>query len=217
MVMISRRGMMLVLSSPSGAGKTTLASNLLASFQDDSLSMSVSATTRKPRADEKEGEDYYFVTPERFKNMRAQGAFMEHAEVFNNHYGTPRADVEKALDNGQDVLFDIDWQGAKQLAETNREDLVSIFILPPSAEILEKRLRGRARDSEEVIIQRMHAASREISHYDEYDYTIVNDRLEVALESITLILHAERLKRFRQKLDLHIKSIQTHLENKDTK
>jgi len=193
---IKRRGLMLVLSSPSGAGKTTIARALLAS--DPNLTLSVSATTRPIRPGERDGEDYFFVTPEKFETMAEAGAFLEHAKVFGHRYGTPRTMVESALEGGRDVLFDIDWQGTQQLAEQARDDLVSIFVLPPSTEELERRLRARAQDPEDVVQSRMAKASDEMSHWAEYDYVVVNYDREESLARATKILAAERLKRKRQ-------------------
>lgn len=193
---IARRGLMLVLSSPSGAGKTTLSRRLLE--RDGAISLSVSATTRAMRPGEVEGRDYHFVTPDRFEAMALEGAFLEHARVFGNRYGTPRALVEASLEGGKDVLFDIDWQGAQQLKEKMRDDLVSVFILPPSHDELERRLRARAQDSADVVAARMARAADEISHWPEYDYVIVNSDVDRALAAIQAILSAERLKRTRQ-------------------
>src|SRR5512138_4012708 len=193
---IKRRGLMLVLSSPSGAGKTTISRRLLDS--DDNLSLSISATTRPPRPGEAEGKDYYFVAQERFTAMVAGGELLEHAVVFGNNYGTPRAPVEQALEQGCDVLFDIDWQGTQQLRETARDDLVSVFILPPSTAELERRLHARAQDSDEVVRGRMAKAADEMSHWPEYDYIIINDSLEKSVEQVESILTAERLKRERR-------------------
>lgn len=192
---IHRRGLMLVLSSPSGAGKTTLSRKLLES--DPEITMSVSATTRKPRPGEVPGQDYHFLETEEFGLMINRGEFLEHAKVFDNYYGTPRAPVEEALAGGHDVLFDIDWQGTQQLNESAPNDLVKVFILPPSGQDLEKRLNSRAQDSAEVVAGRMAKASDEISHYAEYDYIIVNEVVETALEELKAILAAERLRRQR--------------------
>ncbi|MFG1348932.1 guanylate kinase [Xanthobacter autotrophicus ATCC 700551] len=186
---------MLVLSSPSGAGKTTLSRKLLAS--DDRITMSVSITTRPPRPGEVDGKDYYFVDVPTFHRMRDEGELLEHAVVFDNLYGTPRPAVEVALSAGRDVLFDIDWQGTQQLGETAQQDLVKVFLLPPTAADLEQRLRSRAQDSEEVVHQRMAKASDEISHYTEYDYIIINHEVDDSLVKLTAILQAERLKRRR--------------------
>ena len=193
---IHRRGLMLVLSSPSGAGKTTLARGLLAA--DDNIAMSVSVTTRKPRPGETDGHDYHFVATQAFGEMRNRGELLEHAKVFDNYYGTPRAPVEDALRGGRDVLFDIDWQGTQQLQEAAADDLVKVFILPPTAAALEKRLTQRAQDSADVVAARMSKASDEISHYPEYDYIIVNTDAEDSLVQLRAILTAERLKRARQ-------------------
>ncbi|MBX3509088.1 MAG: guanylate kinase [Parvibaculum sp.] len=192
---IHRRGLMLVLSSPSGAGKTTLSRRLLES--DTEIDMSVSATTRKPRPGEVNGKDYYFLSTEDFGIMRNRGEFLEHAKVFGNYYGTPRKPVEEALARGHDVLFDIDWQGTQQLDETAPEDLVKVFILPPSAQDLEKRLEKRAQDPADVVAARMAKASDEISHYQEYDYIIINENIDKAFMELQAILRAERLKRRR--------------------
>ena len=191
-----RRGMLVVLSSPSGAGKTTLTRRLLS--ENPHMSMSVSATTRPPRSGETDGVDYYFVDKSRFEAMRDEGEFLEHARVFDNYYGTPREPVEKALAAGRDIIFDIDWQGAQQLTQAAADDLVKIFILPPDMVELEGRLRSRAQDSDDVIARRMSKSEAEISHWAEYDYVIVNDELETALEQLRTVLAAERLKRKRQ-------------------
>ena len=191
-----RRGFMFVLSSPSGAGKTTLSRKLLNS--EDELTMSISTTTRPMRPGEKESVDYFFVSDERFGELVDAGEMLEYASVFEHSYGTPQDYVDSHLERGKDVLFDIDWQGTRQLAAKRREDLVSVFILPPSMEELEQRLRNRAQDSEEVVQYRMERAADEISHWEEYDYVIVNRDVEEALEQIRHILHAERLKRTRQ-------------------
>ncbi len=193
---IVRRGLMLVLSSPSGAGKTTLSRGLLSS--DDAVTMSVSMTTRSPRPGEVDGEDYIFVDPQQFGEMRNRSELLEFAKVFDNYYGTPKAPVEEALSAGRDVLFDIDWQGTQQLQEAAADDLVRVFILPPSAAELERRLRSRAQDSAEVVRARMAQASDEISHYAEYEYIVVNYDADESLECIRAILMAERLKRARQ-------------------
>ena len=193
---ISRRGLMLVLSSPSGAGKTSIARQLLA--EDANLTLSVSATTRLARPNEVDGRDYHFVSQQRFDEMIAAEAFLEYATVFGNSYGTPKADVMAVLDAGSDVLFDIDWQGTQQVANAARDDLVSVFILPPSRAALQSRLESRAQDSAEVVAARMAKASDEISHYPEYDYIVVNDDLDRSVRSVRAILAAERLRRERQ-------------------
>ena len=192
-----RRGLMFVLSSPSGAGKTTLSRRLLA--KDPGIDLSVSATTRPPRKGEIDGTDYFFVSPERFAEMVAGDELLEWATVFGNRYGTPRAPVEAALHTGRDVLFDIDWQGTQQLQQTDAaSDLVRVFILPPDLAELERRLTGRATDAQHVIADRMARARDEISHWGEYDYILINDNAETCLGEIRAILHAERLRRKRQ-------------------
>ena len=193
---IGRRGFMLVLSSPSGAGKTSIARQLLA--DDANLTLSVSATTRPARSNEVDGRDYHFVNQERFDAMVAADEFLEYATVFDNSYGTPKADVMAVLEAGGDVLFDIDWQGTQQVANAAGDDLVSVFILPPSRAALQVRLESRAQDSEEVVAARMAKASDEISHYREYDYIIVNDDLDNSVGAVRAILAAERLRRDRQ-------------------
>lgn len=193
---VARRGLMFILSSPSGAGKTTLAERLLT--KDDEMVLSISATTRQRRPGEAHGKDYYFVSEEEFTRMRDNGEFLEWANVFGHYYGTPRALVEDVLRQGKDVLFDIDWQGAQQLDEVAGEDLVKVFILPPSREELERRLRQRAQDPEDVVQKRMAKADAEMSHWAEYDYVIVNYDLDESEELLRSILFAERLKRRRQ-------------------
>lgn len=192
---IARRGLLLVLSSPSGAGKTTLARALLAS--DPGIQLSISVTTRKARPGESDGKDYVFVDDARFDKMREDGELLEWARVFGHSYGTPRKPVETALAGGQDVLFDIDWQGTQQLAEKLAGDLVRVFILPPSGKMLEARLKERAQDPPDVVARRMAQASSEISHWAEYDYVIVNNDLDDSIEGLKAILRAERLKRDR--------------------
>ena len=196
MVEISRRGLMFVLSSPSGAGKTTLSRMLLET--DPNVMMSVSATTRAPRPGEEHGKDYYFVFTEDFGLMVNRGELLEHAKVFGNYYGTPKAPVDDALAAGRDVLFDIDWQGTQQLEQNAATDLVRVFILPPSTMELERRLRARAQDSDEVVAGRMAKASEEMSHWAEYDYVIVNNDVASSFDQLKAILTAERLKRARQ-------------------
>ena len=193
---LARRGLMLVLSSPSGAGKTTISRALLK--EDDNLVMSVSATTRPRRPGEQEAKDYFFVEPVDFNLMINRDELLEHAKVFSHYYGTPRSLVEDTLRQGKDVLFDIDWQGAQQLDEVAGEDVVKVFILPPSREELERRLRQRAQDPEEVVQKRMAKADAEMSHWAEYDYVIVNYDLNESEELLRSILFAERLKRRRQ-------------------
>ena len=196
--MIKRRGMMYVMSSPSGAGKTTITRALLK--QNPSMSLSISATTRQRRAGEVHGQDYFFVSTDEFREMVDNGEMLEHAKVFDNYYGTPRAPVEKALSDGHDVVFDIDWQGTQQLAEIAREDLVTVFILPPARSELEKRLRNRSKDtmeSESDIQGRMAKAADEMSHYTEYDYVIINNNIDEAITKAQLIIDAEHIKRRR--------------------
>jgi len=193
---IARRGLMLVLSSPSGAGKTTLSRLLLRS--DRTVELSISVTTRPKRRGEINGRDYHFIDPARFDGMAAHGELLEWAEVFGHRYGTPRRPVAKALQAGRDVLFDIDWQGTQQLREKARTDLVSVFILPPTASELERRLKQRALDSKSVIGSRMAKAAGEMSHWPEYDYVIVNRDKRQAFAELRAVLAAERLKRERQ-------------------
>ncbi|RNJ62272.1 MAG: guanylate kinase [Porphyrobacter sp. IPPAS B-1204] len=193
---LHRRGLMFILSSPSGAGKTTLSRMLLA--KDAEIKLSVSATTRPPRAGEVDGVHYHFVTPERFQAMIDEDDFYEWAEVFGHRYGTPKGAIRAALKEGQDFLFDIDWQGTQQLYQKDQQDVVRVFILPPSIDELHRRLQGRATDSAEVINARMERARAEISHWDGYDYVIINDDVEVCFEKVRAILEAERMKRQRQ-------------------
>jgi len=192
---IARRGLMLVLSSPSGAGKTTIARRLLA--EDASIAMSVSHTTREKRKGEVDGKDYHFVDKETFAKMRDQGAFLEWAVVFDHYYGTTRAPVAQTLHEGRDVLFDVDWQGADALRDSAPDDVVSVFVLPPSAGALEERLKTRAADSDEVVSRRMRGASNEIQHWDKYDYVVVNFDVEQSVTAVHAILAAERLRRDR--------------------
>ncbi|MGE3703144.1 MAG: guanylate kinase [Hyphomicrobiaceae bacterium] len=193
---IARRGLLLVLSSPSGAGKTTLARRLLAAEPD--LRMSVSVTTRAPRRGEVEGEDYRFIDAAEFDRLEAAGELLEWAIVHGNCYATPKAEVISALQAGEDMLFDIDWQGAQQLKQRMGEDVASVFVLPPDGKTLEQRLRARGLDSEEVVVRRLAAAATEIGHWDEYDYVIVNTDLDASFAALSAILAAERLKRARQ-------------------
>ncbi|MBY0566783.1 MAG: guanylate kinase [Hyphomonadaceae bacterium] len=204
---VARRGLMFVLSSPAGAGKSTLARKLIE--EDQNTAMSVSATTRAPRGNEIDGREYKFVSREVFEEMADRNEFLEHAMVFGNHYGTPRAPVEALLIQGRDVLFDVDWQGARALRAAAPEDVVGIFILPPSMTELERRLRSRAEDSEETINRRMARSLDEIAHWSEYDYVLVNALLEQTLTQIRQILAAERLKRHRQMwLPLHVERLE---------
>lgn len=191
-----RRGFMFVLSSPSGAGKTTLSRRLLQ--HEEGIIMSVSVTTRPMRDGEVDGKDYFFIDDAKFQDMVAKEELLEHATVFSKSYGTPASFVSDKLAGGTDVLFDIDWQGTRQLASRCRDDLVSVFILPPSMAELEQRLRGRGLDSEEVVQYRMDRAASEIEHWNEYDYVVVNRDVDATLLQIQHILHAERFKRLRQ-------------------
>jgi len=193
---VARRGLMLVLSSPSGAGKTTLSRMLLKA--DGHIDLSVSVTTRPQRPGEVDGRDYHFIDMVRFESMVKSGKLLEWAEVFGHRYGTPRIPVEKALRAGRDVLFDIDWQGTQQLREKARDDLVNVFILPPSVTELQRRLERRAQDSRAIIAGRMAKAAGEMSHWPEYDYVIVNRDKKDAFAEVRAILAAERLKRERQ-------------------
>jgi guanylate kinase len=203
---VARRGLMFVLSSPSGAGKSTLAKKLLEA--DENMSLSVSATTRPARPSEVDGREYKFLGKEQFEEMADRGEFLEHALVFGNHYGTPRAPVEAMLIQGRDVLFDVDWQGARALRAAEPQDVVGIFILPPSMAELERRLKARNEDSADVIAKRMGRSLDEISHWEEYDYVLVNTLLETTLTQIRQILAAERLKRARQLwLKLHVERL----------
>ncbi len=192
-----RSGLLIILSSPSGAGKTTLSRRLLA--DDDAVSFSISATTRKPRPGELDGREYFFKTPEEFQAMVERGEMLEHAEVFGNFYGTPKAPVEQAISQGQDVIFDVDWQGGQQIrGSALGKFTVSIFILPPSISELEARLEKRGQDSAEVVAGRMAKSRDEISHWAEYDYVLINENLDVCEEQLRDILSAERLRKDRQ-------------------
>ena len=193
---LQRRGLMLVLSSPSGAGKTTLARRLVEI--DENLRISISVTTRPPRQNEANGKDYHFVNEDVFRSMADAGQFLEHARVFGHLYGTPIQTVNESLSNGSDILFDIDWQGAQQITEHARSDVVKIFVLPPSTGELARRLRTRAQDPERVLSERMAKATDEITHWPEYDYVIVNEDLDIATDQISNILSAERLRRHRR-------------------
>lgn len=208
---IERRGLLLVLSSPSGAGKTSLARALLES--DGDIPLSVSVTTRAPRPGEVDGRDYWFVDEKRFAALRDADELLEWATVFGNFYGTPRAPIEAALSAGRDVLFDIDWQGTQQLSERMAGDLVRVFVLPPSGQALETRLRQRAQDPPEVVAKRMAKASSEISHWAEYDYVIVNNDLAESSAGLKAILAAERLRRDRMTgLSAFVRGLQAALE-----
>lgn len=195
-VQISRRGLMFVLSSPSGAGKTTISRRLLADMQD--IEMSVSVTTRPPRPREVDGQDYYFIDRAHYDDMVVKGELLEHAKVFDHFYGTPRQAVERRLAEGKDVLFDIDWQGTRQLRDKAPDDLVSVFVLPPTLSDLEKRLRTRAQDDDATVRARMAKALDEASHWGEYDYIVINDDLTRCIGQVRAILTAERLRRVRQ-------------------
>jgi len=208
---VERRGLMFVLSSPSGAGKTTLSRLLM--DRTPGLKMSVSATTRPARPGETDGRDYHFMDDNRFEQMVKAGELLEWATVFEHRYGTPRAPVEAALSAGEDVLFDIDWQGTQQLREKAGADVLSVFILPPSAADLEKRLHSRAQDSDEVIRRRMNRASNEMSHWAEYDYIVINHDIDGAFAEVQSVLNAERLKRERRTgLTTFVRELQQQLE-----
>ena len=203
---------MLVVSSPSGAGKTTLTRRLMQ--EDNNIALSISVTTRKPREGEVDGTDYHFISKEKFLVMRDQGELLESAEVFDNFYGTPRAPVEHELENGRDVLFDIDWQGAQQIRAAMEADFLSLFILPPSGRALYERLVNRAQDTHEIIGRRMAGAEGEISHWAEYDYVIVNDDLDTAYKEICAVLRAGRLIRHRRQaaLKAHVEKLRNELK-----
>ena len=190
------KGVMLVLSSPSGAGKSSICRALL--DLDRNLYLSISTTTRKKRPNEVSGIDYNFVTLDEFEYKLSQNNFIEHAKVFNNFYGTDKSIVENKINEGKDLLFDIDWQGAQQLREKMREDIVSVFILPPSKKELERRLKERGQDTDEVVKERMSEATAEITHWAEYDYVIINEDLNLSVKPVLGILHSERMKRIRQ-------------------
>ena len=191
-----QKGVMLVLSSPSGAGKSSICRSLL--DLDKNLYLSISTTTRKKRPNEVSGIDYNFVTLDEFEYKLSQNNFIEHAKVFNNFYGTDKSIVENKINEGKDLLFDIDWQGAQQLREKMREDIVSVFILPPSKKELERRLKERGQDTDEVVKERMSEATAEITHWAEYDYVIINEDLNLSVKTVLGILHSERMKRIRQ-------------------
>lgn len=194
---LHRRGLMFILSSPSGAGKTTIARRLLEE-EGDRLKMSVSVTTRPMRPGEVEGRDYFFVDRARFDRLVEDDDFLEWAEVFGNCYGTPRAEVREGLKRGEDFLFDIDWQGTQQLYQRAQGDVVRVFLLPPSIGELERRLRSRGTDSDAVIQSRMDRARAEIGHWDAYDYVVINDDVEACFGKVRMILEAERMRRLRQ-------------------
>ncbi len=191
-----RRGLLLILSSPSGAGKSTMARRLM--DWDPTIRFSVSATTRHPRPGEEHGVHYWFHDHAAFRGLVESGGMLEHAEVFGNFYGSPRAPVERAMAEGRDTLFDVDWQGGQQIKQAMRDDVVSVFILPPSIAELEARLRARGQDAPEVIAGRMAKSEGEISHWSEYDYVLVNREVEETFDQLVAILRAERLKRIRQ-------------------
>ncbi|SPH17851.1 Guanylate kinase [Defluviimonas aquaemixtae] len=193
---MKRKGLLIILSSPSGAGKSTLAQRLMA--WDKTMRFSISATTRPPRPGEEEGREYYFRSREEFEAMVTNGEMLEHAEVFGNLYGSPRGPVEAAMAEGRDTIFDIDWQGGQQIKQAMRQDVVSIFILPPSIAELERRLRSRGQDSDAVIDGRMAKSEAEISHWAEYDYVLINDDIDRAEADLKTILAAERMRRDRQ-------------------
>ena len=204
--LIQRRGLMLVLSSPSGAGKTTISRKLL--DNENELSLSISATTRKKRPGEVDGKDYFFVSPDEFQAMVDREEMLEYATVFDNKYGTPNGPVEAGLSSGHDILFDIDWQGTQQVAAKAPNDIVRVFILPPSLKELERRLYARAQDSEDVVKGRMAKAADEMSHWAEYDYIIVNDDVDKSVSDVQAILRAERLKRDRRPgLDAFVRNL----------
>ena len=211
---MARRGLLVILSSPSGAGKSTLAKRLMA--WDDTLSFSVSATTRAPRAGEVDGSDYHFVDEPAFRKLVDDRGMLEHARVFGNYYGRPKAPVQKAIEAGRDVLFDVDWQGAQQISNSDLQDAVlSIFILPPSITELHRRLVGRGQDDAETITKRMQKSWDEISHWDGYDYVLVNDDLDATEDKLRTIISAERLRRAQQPdlLD-HVRTLQSEFEER---
>lgn len=194
---MDRKGLIFILSSPSGAGKTTVSKKILE--EDEYIQPSISCTTRKPRTNENNGKDYFFITQQQFLEKIKNDEFIEYAEVFNNHYGTPKDFVESTLKKGIDILFDIDWQGTQQVHAKYPEDVVRVFILPPSIDILEKRLTERATDHSNIIQARMKEAISEMSHFAEYDYVVINENIQQTVKDVYNILCAERLKRHRQK------------------
>jgi guanylate kinase len=210
---MTRRGLLLILSSPSGAGKSTL-SRMLMDWDRD-MRFSVSATTRAPRPGEADGREYYFRSREEFEGMVKSGEMLEHAEVFGNLYGSPRGPVLAAMEAGRDTVFDIDWQGGQQIKQAMRDDVVSIFILPPSIAELDRRLRSRGQDSDEVIAGRMAKSRDEISHWAEYDYVLVNEDLDQTFDRLKAILTAERLKRDRQpQLSAFVRALNKEFETR---
>ena len=211
MTELARRGVMMVLASPSGAGKSSISRAIFA--QDPNISLSVSVTTRARRTDEIDGRDYHFIDVPTFQRMRADEELLESAEVHGNFYGTPRARVEEKLKQGRDILFDIDYQGTLQLLEKAREDMVTIFILPPSIKELRKRLERRAQDSKAIIDKRLKNARIEMDHYAEYDYVLVNRDLEESVQKVRSILAAARLQRSRYKgLPAFVRRLQTQID-----
>ncbi len=212
--MSQRRGLLIILSSPSGAGKSTLAKRLRA--WDPEIGFSVSATTRAPRPGEAHGREYFFHSHDQFRGMVAEGELLEHAEVFGNFYGTPKSPVVAALESGRDILLDIDWQGGQQVRNSLRaEDVVSIFVLPPSIAELERRLNSRGQDSDEVIAGRMKRSRDEISHWAEYDYVLVNEDIDIAEAEVQAIVTAERLKRIRRPgLTAFVRGLNTEFEER---
>ena len=211
---MARRGLLIILSSPSGAGKSTLAKRLMA--WDPTLSFSVSATTRAPRSGEVDGKDYHFVSESDFRKMVDERGMLEHARVFENYYGSPKAPVQTAIEAGRDVLFDIDWQGAQQISNSDLQDAVlSIFILPPSITELHRRLVSRGQDDTDTIAKRMRKSWDEISHWDGYDYVLVNDDLDTTEAQLKTIISAERLRRAQQP-DLmdHVRTLQSEFEDR---
>ncbi|MFQ6552227.1 guanylate kinase [Aestuariibius insulae] len=209
---MARRGLLIVLSSPSGAGKSTLTKRLRE--WDPSLTFSISATTRNPRPREMDGRDYHFIDDTAFRKLVSDGQMLEHAHVFGNFYGSPKAPVEEAINNGRDVIFDIDWQGAQQIANSAlNQHVLSIFVLPPSIEELRRRLIARGQDSADVIAKRMQKSWDEISHWDGYDYVLINDDLDLTQQKLETIVSAERLRRSQQPdLLAHVRDLQSQFE-----